>query len=90
MVATEGRTTLLCQIAIVDRAAAAIMPPCRNGRRWKGHSQDNRARNESLRQKYLGRKLRKKWSEYHRRNLVETEMHGSKFLAERGKSRDFD
>ena len=71
--------------------AAAIIPPCRNGQFWKGHSQGNQARNESLRLvKYLGRTRWKKWRGYHRRSLVETKMHCFKLLADRVKSRDFD
>ena len=58
---------------------------------WKGNSQGNQARNESLRSvKYLGRTLWKKWSGYHRRSLVETRMYCFKLLANRVKSRDFD
>jgi len=40
-------------------------------------------RNEALRAiKHLGRALRKKWSGYHRRSLVETKMHCIKLLGE--------
>lgn len=86
----EVYDTRLCHAVIAERGAA-ITPPRRNGQFWKGNSQSNQARNESLRSvKYLGRTLWKKWSGYHRRNLVETRMHSFKLLADRVKSGDFD
>lgn len=91
-VTTDGAyDTRRCHAAIAERGAAAIIPPRRNGRFWKGHSPGDQARNELLRSvKYLGRRLWKKWSGYHRRSLVETKMHCFKLLADRVKSRDFD
>lgn len=40
--------------------------------------------------KQLGRTIWKKWSGYHRRSLVETQMRYLKLLGERVMSRDFD
>jgi hypothetical protein len=37
-----------------------------------------------------GRKIWKKWSDYHRRSLVETEMECFKRFGERVMARDFD
>ena len=58
-VTTDGAyDTRLCHAAIAERGAAAILPLRRNGQFWKGNSQGNQARNESLRSvKYLGRTL---------------------------------
>ncbi len=38
----------------------------------------------------LGRTLRKKWSGYHRRSLVETKMHCIKLLGDKLSTRRFD
>lgn len=91
-VTTSGAyDTHLCHAAIAGRGAAAIIPPRRNGQFWKGNSQGNQARNESLRSvKHLGRTLWKKWSGYHQRCLVETKMHCFKLQADRVRLRDFD
>jgi hypothetical protein len=91
-ITTDGAyDTRLCHAAIAERGASAIIPPHRNGKFWKGSSLGNQARNESLRSvKYQGHTLWKKWSDYHRRSLVETKMHCFKWLADRVKSRDFD
>ena len=67
-----------------------MIPPRKNARPWqdtKAHSQE---RNELLRTvKSLGRTLWKKWSSYHRRSLVETQMHCFKLLGDKLSARSF-
>jgi hypothetical protein len=69
--------------------AALVVPPRRNGRPWKVHTTGAAERNESLRAiQYLGRRLRKRWSGYHRRSLAETAMSRLKRLGERLSARN--
>ncbi|MDF0605743.1 transposase [Neisseriaceae bacterium TC5R-5] len=63
----------------------------KNARPWKGISLGLLARNEILRAtKRLGRTIWKRWSDYHRRSLVETKMHCFKRLGERVMARCFN
>jgi IS5 family transposase len=83
--------TRKCHTAIAGRGAAAIIPVRRNGQPWKKDGPGVEARNETLRAtKRLGRTIWKKWSDYHRRSLVETKMHCFKLLGHRVASRTFD
>jgi IS5 family transposase len=83
--------TRKCHAAIAGRGAAAIIPVRRNGQPWKKDGPGVEARNETLRAtKRLGRTIWKKWSDYHRRSLVETKMHCFKLLGHRVASRTFD
>ena len=83
--------TKKCHAAIAERDAEAIIPVRRNGRPWQEDSPGTAARNETLRSiKRLGRTIWKKWSDYHRRSLVETTMHCFKLLGQRVMARTFD
>ncbi len=60
------------------------MPPRRNGKPWKVHTIGAVERIESLCAiQYLGRRLWKQWSGFHRRSLAETAMSRLKRLGER-------
>ncbi|ABO59089.1 IS5-like element ISBvi6 family transposase [Burkholderia vietnamiensis] len=83
--------TKLCHAAIAARGAQAIIPPRRNAQFWKPGRAGAAARNEALRAcQYLGRRLWKRWSRYHRRSLVETKMHCFKRLGDRVAARTFE
>ena len=82
--------TRACRDAIADRGANAVIPPRRNARPWKPDTPGAVEPNEALRAiKHLGRALWKKWSDYHRRALVETKMHCIKLLGESLMAIDF-
>jgi hypothetical protein len=79
-----------CHEAIALRAADAIIPTRKNAKPWKTNRCGADARNEILHTtRRLGRAIWKKWSGYHRRNLVETKMRCFKLLGERVMARDF-
>ena len=83
--------TRKCHTAIAARGAHAVIPVRRNGRPWKEDGPGAAARNETMRAiTRLGRTIWKKWSDYHRRSLVETKMHCFKLLGQRVASRTFD
>lgn len=83
--------TRACHAAIAERGADAVIPVRRNGQPWTKDGPSVDARNEALRAtKRLGRPIWKKWSDYHRRSLVETKMHCFKLLGQRVASRTFD
>jgi len=70
--------TRKCHDAIADRGANAVIPPRKNAKPWKPTSAGAIARNEAVRaNKYLGRALWRRWSEYHRRSRVETNPLGT-------------
>jgi hypothetical protein len=76
---------------IASRGASAIIPTRRNGQPWKEKTEGSQARNEILAlAKRLGRRIWRKWSDYHRRSLVEAKMRCVKLLGEKLMSRDFD
>jgi transposase len=80
-----------CRDAIATRGAEAIIPPCRNAKSWKEDSPGARGRNDDLRaMKRFGRTLLRKWSGYHRRSRVETEMNCLELLGQKLLSRNFD
>src|SRR5690554_136787 len=82
---TDGAyDTKQCRQVIADRQAHAVIPPRKNAKPWKDTKSSSLERNELLRTvKRLGRTLWKKWSGYHRRSLVETEMHCIKLLGDK-------
>ena len=83
--------TRKCHTTIAARGAHAVIPVRRNGRPWKEDGPGAAARNETMRAiTRLGRTIWKKWSDYHRRSLVETKMHCFKLLGQRVASRTFD
>ena len=88
---TDGAyDTKACQEAIASRQAAAIIPTRKNAKPWADNKAGAQARNEILRAtRRLGRAIRKKWSGYHRRSLVEAKMGCFKRLGERVMARDF-
>ena len=88
---TDGAyDTKQCRQVIADRQAYAVIPPRKNAKPWKDTKVHSQERNELLRSvKRLGRILWKKWSGYHRRNLVEIKMHCIKLLGDRLHSRNF-
>jgi Transposase DDE domain len=70
--------------AAAARDAALLVPPRRNGKPWKTRTAGAGERNETLRAvRYLGRRLWKRWSGYHRRSLAETAVWRLKRLGER-------
>ena len=80
-----------CHKAIATRGAQAIIPIRKNAKPWKDQRPGATARNAVLvATRRLGRTIWKKWSGYHRRSLVETNMHCFKLLGERVMARDFD
>jgi len=67
-----------------------VIPPRKNAKPWKDNKVHSGERNELLRTvKRFGRTLRKKWSGYHRRSLVETKMHCIKLLGDKLSTRNF-
>ena len=83
--------TRKCHDAIAERGAAAVIPPRRNAKPWKGETAGAVARNEALRaSRRLGRTIWRRWSGYHRRSRAETKMHCVKLLGQRLMARDFD
>ncbi|MBJ9947584.1 IS5 family transposase [Acinetobacter bereziniae] len=81
--------TKLCRRVIADRQAYAVIPPRKNAKHWK-KKVHSRERNELLRTvKRFGTTLWKKWSGYHRRNLVETKMHCIKLLGDKLMAKSF-
>jgi hypothetical protein len=71
--------TKACHAAIAQRGAQAVIPPHRNAQAWK-----------TTRKGALARSIWKKWSDYHRRSLAETKMHGFKRLGERVMASTFE
>lgn len=64
--------TRRCHTAILDRAAAAVIPIRKNGRLWKEDCPAATARNEVLRAtRHLGRAIWKRWTGYHARSRIE-------------------
>ncbi len=88
---TDGAyDTKHCREVILDRDAYAIIPPRKNAKPWKDQQARSLERNELLKTvKRLGRSLWKKWSDYHRRSLVETKMHCIKLLGDKLTARSF-
>lgn len=83
--------TKACHAAIAQRNAQAVIPPRKNAQTWKATLVGAHARNEALRAcDRLGRSIWKKWSDYHRRSLVETKMHCFKRLGQRVMARTFE
>ena len=82
---TDGAyDTKQCRQVIADRQANAVIPPRKNAKPWKDTKVHSQERNELLLTvKHLGRTLWKKWLVYHRRSLVETEMHCIKLLGDK-------
>lgn len=75
---------------IADRQAHAVIPPRKNTKPWKDTKTSSLERNELFRTvKHLGRTLWKKWSNYHRRSLIETKVHCIKLLGYRLSARSF-
>ena len=76
---------------IAQRAAAAVIPPRKNGKPWKEQTAETTIRNDALRSCCrLGRAISKRWTDYHRRSLVEAKMRCFKLLSERVMSHDFE
>ena len=83
--------TRKCHEAIAARRAHAVIPPRKNAKPWKPTSAGAIARNDAVNaQRYLGRTLWRRWSEYHRRSRVETKMHCVKLLGQSLMARDFE
>ena len=83
--------TKACHAAIAQRQAQAVIPPRKNAKQWKVKQTGDQIRNEAVRAcQYLGRRLWKQLSGYHRRSLVETKMHCFKRLGERVMARTFE
>jgi hypothetical protein len=88
---TDGAyDTKHCRQVIADRQVHAVIPPRKNAKPWKDSKISSIERNELLQTiKLLGRTIWKKWSGYHRRSLVETNMHCIKLLGEKLSARNF-
>jgi hypothetical protein len=70
--------TRKCHEAIAARNAHAVIPPRKNAKPWKPTSAGAIARNDAVNaQRYLGSTLWRRWSGYHRRNRVETNLLGT-------------
>lgn len=83
--------TRKCHEAIAVRNAAAVIPPRKNANPWKPTSPSAVVRNEALRaSKYLGRAIWRRWSDYHRRSRVESQMNCVKLPGQSLMARDFD
>ena len=83
--------TRKCHEAIAARDAHAMVPPRKNAKPWKPTSTGAIARNDAVNaQRYLGRTLWRRWSGYHRRSRVETNMHCIKLLGQSLMVRDFE
>ena len=79
-----------CRKVILDRQAYGVIPPRKNAEPWKDKQAKSIERNELFKTaKCLGRAIWKKWSGYHRRSLVEIEMHCVKLLGDKLKARSF-
>ena len=64
--------TRACHAAIAARQATAVIPTRRNGRPWRETTPGAHARNDILRaSRCFGRAIRRTWSGYRRRRLVE-------------------
>ncbi len=71
--ADEAYDTRKCHIAVADRGALAIIPPCKNATPWKTSTAGAIARSEALRaSKYLGSPAWRKWSGSTARALAKT------------------
>ncbi len=91
VIADGAYDTRACHAAIAARAAAAVIPPRKNGKPWKEHTAGVAVRNNALRScRRLGRAIWKRWTGYHQRSLVEAKMRCRKLLGERVLPRDFD
>jgi hypothetical protein len=72
-------------------ASVCCNPAQKNAKPWKDKKLRSLERNELLKTiKRLGRTIWKKWSGYHRRNLVEAKMHCIKLLGDKLSTRSFD
>lgn len=82
--------TQCCRQLNSDRQAHAEIPPRKNAKPWQNKQMRSIERNELLKTvKRLGWAIWKKWSGYHRRSLVETQMHCIKLLADKLSARTF-
>jgi hypothetical protein len=67
-----------------------VILPRRNAKPWKDQKLRSAERNELLQTiKRRRRTIWKKWSGYHRRSLVETQMHCIKLLGDKLTARNF-
>jgi hypothetical protein len=83
--------TLTCHEAITERGALAVIQPRQNDKQWKVTVKGANVRNDMLNTcTWLGRNISKKWSDYHRRSLVTTNMHYFKRLGVRVMTRTFE
>ena len=83
---TDGAyDTKRCRQVIADRNANAIIPPRKNKR---VNSIERNTLLDTV--KRLGRTIWKKWSDYHRRSLVETKIHCIKLLGDKLSARNFE
>ena len=91
VIADGAYDTKDCHHKIADRHADPIIPPRSNAVIWEdAKHQGDRNRNEAVAYcAYLGRKLWKQTTGYHKRSLVETAMYRLKGLGERLMARDF-
>lgn len=77
--------------AILERSGTAVIPICKNGRRWREDCPAARACNEILKAtQRLGQAAWKRWSGYHVRSRIEAKMKCLKTFGERIASRDPD
>lgn len=83
--------TRACQAAIAARGAAAVISPRRNGKPRKEHTAGaTPAQRGAPKLPPPRRAILKRWTDYHRRSLVETKMRCLKLLGEHVMSRNFD
>ncbi|MDF3607987.1 IS5 family transposase [Paracoccus sp. DMF-8] len=80
--------TRRCHTAILERGGTAVIPICKNGRRWRQDCPAAKARNEILRATQRpGRAIWRRWSVYHARIRIEARMRCLKAFGERIASR---
>jgi hypothetical protein len=83
--------TRKCHDAIAAHGAHSVIPPRKNAKPWKPTSTSAIALNEAVRaSRYLGKKLWRRWSGYHRRSRVEAKMNCIKLLGQSLMALDFD
>jgi hypothetical protein len=83
--------TQTCHDALAERGFEAVIPARKRARLCKEKTPGLKRRNEIVQQTHeLGRAGWKKASGYHRRSLVETQMHRLKLLGERVMARTFE
>jgi hypothetical protein len=87
----RAHDTRSCHAAAAAREAMAVIPIRRNGHPWKETTPGAQARSDTRRaSRRFGRAIRRSWSGYQRRSLIEAKMRCMKLLGERLMARTSD